>query len=395
VNDHILLSRGTSSSYLVTTDDGDVAINVGTPYQGDRHRERYEQLLGRPLNVKTVIFTQCHPDHMGGWEAFAAPGVEIIAHRNYPDGRLDRVVLKEFFLPRSRRIVGGMSPSPEHLRNWFRETKEAPVSTLVDDAYAFERGGRRFELYSTPAGETTDCLIVHLPADKAVFTGNLMGALYGALPHMYTPRGDRQRSARQFVRDVDRVLSHQPELLLTGHDDPIVGAVRIRADLEKVRDAIAYIHDKTVEGMNAHKDLPTLMAEVVLPPEYDDLAPGRGPVHWYVRAVWEEYAGWFRQQYTSELYPTPASAVWPEVVGLAGGPEALAERAQRHVAEGRPEEAIHLLEMAFSVDAANRSARLAQIGALELLIERTGGRTYDELAWLEGELAQAKAAVGA
>ena len=33
-------------------------------------------------------------------------------------------------------------------------------------------------------------------------------------------------------------------------------------------------------------------------------------------------------------------------------------------------------------------------GALELLIERTGGRTFDELGWLESKIAEAKAAMG-
>ena len=44
--------------------------------------------------------------------------------------------------------------------------------------------------------------------------------------------------------------------------------------------------------MNAHRDLHTLMREIRLP-EHLAPQPGRGPVHWYVRAVWEEYSGWF------------------------------------------------------------------------------------------------------
>jgi alkyl sulfatase BDS1-like metallo-beta-lactamase superfamily hydrolase len=237
-----------------------------------------------------------------------------------------------------------------------------------------------------------DCLIVWLPRRRAVFTGNLMGALYGALPHLYTPRGDRQRSARFFMRDIERVIGLEPELLITGHGEPIRGAERIHADLTKILDAVRYIHDATIEGMNAGKDLFTLMAEIELPGELAP-QPGRGPVWWYVRAVWEEHAGWFRHELTTELYYVPARAIWPELAALAGGPDALAEHASAHLAAGRPVHALHFVEIALSADPRHRATREAQVAALHELIERTRGETHDELAWLESELAQANAAL--
>jgi alkyl sulfatase BDS1-like metallo-beta-lactamase superfamily hydrolase len=194
------------------------------------------------------------------------------------------------------------------------------------------------------------------------------------------------------MRGVDRVLDLGPELLITGHDEPIVGAERIRADLGKVRGAVQYIHDETIKGMNEGKDLFTLMSEIALPAELEP-ASGRGPVWWYVRAVWHEYSDWFRLESTTELYGVPPRAIWRELAELAGGPDALAERAAAHVAAGRPVEAIHFTDIALSVDPRHREAREAQIAALEQLVERNRGTTYDDLAWLEGELALAHAAL--
>src|SRR3546814_6100341 len=44
---------------------------------------------------------------------------------------------------------------------------------VVDRRYAFEQGGRRFEVISTPGGEALESLCVWLPAERIVFTGNL------------------------------------------------------------------------------------------------------------------------------------------------------------------------------------------------------------------------------
>jgi hypothetical protein len=55
-----------------------------------------------------------------------------------------------------------------------------------------------------------------LPGRRALFTANLMGAPYGALPHRYTPRGDRQRSARFFHPRYRALIVLKPEVLITG-----------------------------------------------------------------------------------------------------------------------------------------------------------------------------------
>lgn len=384
VAEGILLSRGISSAYLITTPDGDVVVNTGTRLEGDRHRERFEQLLGRPLSVKKIIFTQDHPDHVGGWQAFEDPGVELIAQASFPSGRADRGLLKSFYRPRFRRLMSGFSAAPAPAEVVNRPAREPQEVTLFDERHSFTLGGRTFELISIPGGETTNCLAVWLPEERTLLVGNHMGALYGAIPNLYTLRGDRPRSARQFFTDIDVLLGLDADLLLTGHGDPISGADRIRGDLTKLRDAVRFIYDETLRGMNEGKDLHTLMREVELPAE---LAPasGRGPVRWYVRTVWEEHTGWFQHQFTSELYDVPAQSVWPEIVALAGGADRLAERAAKRLADGEVGEALHLVEMALVAEPGNRPALDVHAAILDLLIERTGGQSYDELVWLETE----------
>jgi len=51
--------------------------------EGTRHRNGFEELLGRKLDVRKVVMTQHHPDHMGGWRA-SMDEEEIIAHKFFP-----------------------------------------------------------------------------------------------------------------------------------------------------------------------------------------------------------------------------------------------------------------------------------------------------------------------
>lgn len=384
-NDHILFSRGTTNSNLVCTPAGDVVINTGIAFQGVRHKERYEALLGRPLDVKKIILTQYHSDHVGGWQLFTGPGIETFAQVEQPRVRQEWRTLTPYYQPRGARFLSAMMPRPEHIQQYFQAGREPEGVTYFKDAHRFELGGMQFELFSISSGETLDSIAVWLPREGTLFTGNFLGALYGALPNFYTIRGDRDRSIPQFLRDIQRLIDLEPELLVTGHDDPIRGRRQIHGDLSKIRDAVRYIHDETVKGMNAHKALPTLMREIRLP---DHLVPqpGRGPVQWYVRAVWEEYSGWFMHDSTTELYGVPQRAIWGDLVRLAGGPDGLAQQAHRYVEEKRPLEALHLTDIVIGSDPKHPGARAAQIAALEMLIDQSGGTSFDEMGWLENEL---------
>lgn len=392
INDHILMSKSTSNAYVVTSEQGDVIINTGTPYQGSRTRERFEQLLGRPVKATKILFTQSHPDHTGGWAAFAEAHTDTIVQREFSRICHERQMLGAYFVPRSARVLSSMTPNKEHATAWFAGTRDPEPLTTFADYHRFTVGGRLFEVHSAPSGETADAVIIWLPGERTAFIGNLFGAIQQALPNFYTARGDRDRSVSRFFDDMALLMSLKPALLITGHDEPISGVEAIQAYLCKIRDAVRYIHDETVKGMNELKDMWSLMREIQLPAHLTP-APGRGPVAWYVRAVWEEYSGWFRSELTSELYATPPQSIWPELAELTGGAAALVTAAGKQLSKGKTVEALHFIEIAVAADPDNREVRETQIAILEALIEANGGLIFDELGWLESAVVTAKAAL--
>jgi alkyl sulfatase BDS1-like metallo-beta-lactamase superfamily hydrolase len=384
IHEGLAIAMATSNAHILPGPDGDVIINTGTAMQGARIREKFETLLGRPLNVAKVILTQSHPDHTGGWSHFAGDSTETFAQAAFDQINAERKLLGPFFGPRNARVLAAMIPPGTKGEHWFNAPDPAPVTTF-QDSHDFEYGGRRFHLFSLSSGETLDSLGVWLPDEKTVFIGNWAGAILGALPHFYTARGDRDRSVTTWLRHCDQLIALGAEMLVTGHGMPVTGADKVRAHLTHLRQAVAHIHDETVKGMNEGRTLADLRTSIALPPHLETEA-GRGPVDWYVRAVWEEYAGWFKQDLTSELYGQSAREIWPELAEMAGGAAALAARANDLVAKGEPVKALHFIEIALDAAPDDAAVRQAAIAVFEALLDATGGRHFDLVGWLEGRI---------
>src|SRR6516165_3554084 len=237
VGDGIFMSRNIANSYLVTTPDGDLLINTGTDFEAAQIKARFDRVSSGPLRV--ITFTQGHPDHVGGWSQFNQPGVETIAQASHPDVREYWRRLHPFYVRRIMKLWGAFMDVGTAAATLPPE----PVLTAsFIDTHAFELGGRRFELYSTPGGETTDALVVWMPEHRTVFIGNLLGPFFGHVPNLYTLRGDKIRSAMAFIRSVDRVIALGPETLINGHG-VFRGADQIRQTITTVRDATAYLRD--------------------------------------------------------------------------------------------------------------------------------------------------------
>jgi len=381
----IFMSRGISNSYLVTTDDGDVLVNAGVAHQADELARRISAVSDGP--IKVIVFTQSHPDHTGGWSRFDAPGVDTIAQANFHHVRGYWIGLEAFSRARIAKLWGGDLQAPSEPR-----PPEPALTTTFFDSYTFDLGGRRFELYSVPGGETLDSLVVWLPDDRIVFTGNMTGPIFGHVPNLYTVRGDKIRYVDWFIKSVQRVIDLEPDVLITGHGEPLRGAAEVNRRLAQIRDAAVYLRDRTFEGMNAGVDLWTLMGSISLPPELA-IPQGHGKVPWIVRAIWEEHVGWFRYESTTELYDVPPRAVWPDLVGLAGGPDALAARGRSYLDAEHPLHALHLTDIALDVDPESRDALEVRLGAVTMLLERSGRENFSEVRWLESEVRDTSAAL--
>src|SRR5579871_2622964 len=389
INDAISMAPMTSNVYLVTTTEGSVVIDTAPARDAAEAKELLSTVHHGP--VKYIVLTHGHADHIGGIDLWKETGTQVIAQRNYAELVNYVARLEGFFAPRNAAAFG----RPAHEVGPWAGNYGGKIDPTIffDDKYDFTLGGIEFQLFSTP-GETPDHLTVWIPAYKAAFIGdNYAGVGIPepmSFPNIYAIRGTKPRWALDWIHSIDTILSLKPEVVLNGHGDPIVGNEEITRRLIRYRDAIQYVHDETIKGMNAGKDVFTLMQEIKLPSKFD-LSESFGKVSWSVRGIYEGYAGWFDGNPTT-MYDSPPSVVYADLVKLAGGPEPLVRLALEKVEAGKPIEALHLTDVVLAYDQNNTAALSARIKALESLEKSC--ENFVEEGWLQYGIARAKQRLG-
>jgi alkyl sulfatase BDS1-like metallo-beta-lactamase superfamily hydrolase len=385
VAENIHQAIGFGNTFLVTTPAGNVIIDTSIAFNAPLHTKLLRAVSAAP--IKYIVLTHAHGDHTGGvaaWRKFGAPDLKIIAQRQYVDFQHYQTRLKGFYELRNAAQFGRPLPTSggggESPGNYAAKIEP---NVVFDDEYAFELGGVQFKVLSTP-GETYDHATVWLPQQRAAFVGD---NYYESFPNIYTLRGTQPRWALDYVNSLNKVLALKPEIVLPSHGAAILGNAEIVRRLSRYRDAIQYVHDETVKGMNAGKDVWTLMREVRLPAALD-VGESYGKLSWSIRGIYEGYVGWFDLD-PATMYETPASAVYADVARLAGGPDALAKLARERTAAGRTVEALHLSAIALAASADHRGALEAKLAALERLREEC--KNSNERGWLDYSIGAVKA----
>ena len=334
----------------VTTDDGLVLVDVGSPFLSGQVHRTLRTWTDLPLH--TAVYSHGHIDHVFGvdrWEADAAergaPAPVVVAHEAVA-ARFDRYLRTAGYNTVVNRRQFGLDDLEWPTRYRY------PDRTFTD-RLDLDVGGVGFELHHA-RGETDDHAWTWFPRQRVLCTGDLF---IWASPNAGNPQ-KVQRYPLEWAAALRVMLGLYdrpgggPEVLLPGHGYPIIGADRIRRALSETAELLESLVDQTLGYMNAGARLDEAIHGVVAPAHLlarPYLQPVYDEPEFVVRGVWRLYGGWWDGN-PATLRPAPEAAVARELADLAGGPGALADRA-RTLREGDDATALrlagHLAELAW------------------------------------------------
>ena len=379
VADNVYTAVGFSVSNvsMIVGDDGVVIVDTGMMGEAaERIAKAFRKLSDKP--VRAIVYTHSHGDHTGGAASFlgeTAP--QIWAHENFGSEALPWKVggltiqnvrgarQAGFKLPPEQRINNGVAPVryPKRGGDVFTSGDETkPTHFLKDTKQTINVAGLELELVSSP-GETHDQLLVWHPAAKVLFAGD---NFYRSFPNLYAIRGTPNRNVRLWAKSLGEMADYDAVALIGGHTNPVLGANEVKQVLTDYRDAVQFIHDKTVEGINKGLTPNELVTFVKLPAHLADkdyLQPFYGHPEWGIRTVFNSYLGWFDGNATS-LFPLPPKAEAERVAILAGGKEKLLEAAQDALATDDNQWAAQLADHLIAINGSDSEAKLIKANAL-------------------------------
>ena len=381
-----------STVSMVVGDNGLVIVDTGLDtLSAEKVLADFREITDKP--VKAIILTHAHGDHTGGVSVFAGNNKpQIWARSNFGSEAhpLEQAGLTiqrvrgarqgGFKLPPEKRINNGVAKAywPKRGGAVFGSDKATgPDHTFSERRKPLHIAGISLDLVAVD-GETTDALYVWLPQQRVLFAGD---NYYKSWPNLYAIRGTMYRNVRGWAKAVDSMLQEQPHYLVPGHTRPVIGKETVTMMLTDYRDAIRFVFNKTIEGMNKGMTPDELVDYVKLPQRFqgkDYLREYYGNIRWSVRQIFNAHLGWFNGN-PSTLFPLNPREEARRMADLAGGTDVLLQKAQQALANGDAQWAAQLSDHLIALDPQAQAPKLVKADALEALAENvlSGiGRNY-------------------
>ena len=378
---YVAVGYGNANMTMVVGSDGVILIDSLENAEAAREAlADLREVSNSDKPIKALIYTHSHPDHSSGSRGLLDPSdvesgsVEIYAHERLAAGMWGNPSLG---IMSPLRLAYSFGWDLEHGAEGLVEVGLGPLlrvgtpgflppTTNFHGSLDIEAASVRMQLCEAPS-ESDDEIVLWFPDHDVLHVADVIEG--ECLPNLYALRG-AVRDIWQWIGAVDLLRGFDAQTLIFGHGRPLTGRDEIRDLLTAYRDAMQYIHDRTVRLM-ARGLTPDELVEAVseLPPRLRDhpwLGEFYGTVAQSVRQVYYDYFGWFEGDPTF-IDPLPRGERSARYVAAMGGRDAVIAVASQAHADGDFRWVAEILTHLLRQDPDDQPARRLKAGALRQL----------------------------
>ena len=349
-NVYALQYFGSSNAILIIGDNGCILVDAfETDGYAKEARDAIEKITDKP--VTTIIYTHTHADHIGGAKIFEDTVQTVIGHKsnNMVVGQQEKIANDS-----QRRAVRqfGALLSPEEALSLGISPLFPPKGTVnplpitmwtEDDVTDLTIEGIKIQLIAAP-GETDDEEAVWLPEQRVLCGGD---NYYASWPNLSALRGSTYRDVNQWVQSLKKYLNYPVEYYIPGHGDLLVGNSEFRDIIGTYSEAIEWVLEKTLEGINVGKTPDELVETIDLPEKWKKipyLQEYYGTIAWSIRGIYAGYVGWFDGNPT-HIGSMPLKKRAEKIIDLLGSAQLISKEIKKALSEGEMQWVLELCDI--------------------------------------------------
>jgi glyoxylase-like metal-dependent hydrolase (beta-lactamase superfamily II) len=254
------MTVGANSPIILTDTEALVIDSEITPAAARALVADLKAVTDKP--VRYVIDSHYHYDHAFGNQVF--PDAQIIGHENTRKRLLGNTMAEATYLSSvepvparvdalRKRIAEEKDPqlkatlerqvanSLAYLEQ-VKEIKVTPPNLTLDRKMTLFRGGREIQLLFLGRGHTDTDVVVYLPKERIVCTGDLMESVISYMGDSYP---------EDWIQTLDRLKAIDFDTVMPGHGVVFTGKARIEAFQRYLRDVITQTAALRKNGLSA------------------------------------------------------------------------------------------------------------------------------------------------
>ncbi len=300
------------NTQLIRTTGGIVIVDTGrSSSDGEAILEMASGIADDPIIA--VIYSHSHYTLGTGPILNAYPNIPVIAHHKVHENISRSMVGERRFMTRrgrmeSARFLPDRGPDADstgsRIYNPGTMSYVRPTVEITASVETMEIGGVPFTIHTEYPFDTDDTIFIWLPDREAILHNHFSDNF----PNVYPIQGGRYRDPIPWLEGIDHMRRYQPKYLLSTHGAPSIGKDSCMERLTSIRDALQFVHDQTIRGMNQNMEPNELINFVSLPDSLQNspyLQETYGDVANHVRGIYAGLVGWYDGSAASIYPPSP------------------------------------------------------------------------------------------